>query len=388
MKQKFIQYGVGIDVSKKDLAVCFLAKTEEEALKIRSSRKFANTPAGILELMKWVEKYRKEKCLRLRIYLEVTGVYHEQVLFHLHEAGYEVSLLMGKRVKAYGKSLGEESKNDQKDSYVLGHMALSRQERLWQPASKHIVQIRSLTRHRRSLVQSRVAYQNQLHAVTYSARPSAVVKESLEQLISQMNLQIAQIEQEALSLAQVDEDLYKKICLITKSLKGLGIITMLEVISETNGFSEFKSINQLIKYAGYDIIENQSGNRAGKTRISKHGNARLRAAMYMPVLSILSRKVEPFYALYLRVLKRNPGIKKKAMVALQRKLLIIIYTLWKKNEAFDPEYQWGKDSKTENNSTKKSSSDSKPELHGIAQPELASNTKIEKIEKISNFSCK
>ena len=352
-KQQLVQYGVGIDVSKKELVIYFMGKTDSEELIIKGNRKFANTPSGIVHLMKWIENYRKDKSLDLRIYLEVTGVYHEQVLFRLHEAGYAVSLLLGKRVKAYGKSLGEDSKNDKKDSYVLAHMALSRKERLWKPVSKHIVQIRGLMRHRRSLIESRVAYQNRLHALSYSMHPSEVVKASLSELIPQMNHQIAKIEQEALALAKADEELYDKMSMIVESLTGLGIWTMLEVICETNGFSEFKSINQLIKYAGYDIVENQSGKRAGKTRISKNGNARLRTAMYMPAMSIVGNKVEPFCALYLRVVERNPKIRMKAMVAIQRKLLALIYTLWKKNEAFDPEYEWnGKSSKSKNEKEK------------------------------------
>ena len=36
------------------------------------------------------------------------------------------------------------------------------------------------------------------------------------------------------------------------------------------------------------------------------------------------------------------GIKMKAAVAVQRKLLELVYTLWKKNEDFDPNYERNK----------------------------------------------
>ena len=352
MKKKDVQYGVGIDVSKKELVVYFMSRNSSDELKIRGKRKFDNSPSGIAQLLRWIAKYQKDPSLLLRIYLEVTGSYHEKVLFELHDSGYNVSLLMGKRVKAYGKSLGEDSKNDQRDSYVLAHMALSRKERVWKPVSKHIIKIRGLMRYRRSLKNSGVAYKNKLHALSYAKHASESVKNSMLGLLEQINHQVAHIEQEALSLAKEDQELYAKMTMIVESLTGLGIWTMMEVICETNGFSEFKSINQLIKYAGYDIIENQSGNTAGKTRISKNGNVRLRTAMYMPAMSIVSNKVEPFYALYLRIVKRNPKIRMKALVALQRKLLALIYTLWKKNEAFDPEYNWNEKNKEMNNAKK------------------------------------
>ena len=126
--------------------------------------------------------------------------------------------------------------------------------------------------------------------------------------------------------------------MIVDSVKGLGVLTVLTTVAETNGFHDFCSSKQLISYSGYDIIENQSGKHIGKTRMSKKGNVHIRTNIYMASLSVIRHKIEPFYGLYIRLLKRNGGIKKKAMVAVQRKLLVLIYTLWKKNEAFDLNY--------------------------------------------------
>ncbi len=45
-----------------------------------------------------------------------------------------------------------------------------------------------------------------------------------------------------------------------------------------------------------------------------------------------------FRNLYQRVVDRT-GIKMKGYVAVQRKLLVLIYTLWKKDMEFDPNYE-------------------------------------------------
>ena len=341
-KLPFLSYGVGIDVSKANFHVKFMGKDSSETIKIRGGRTFDNTVSGIKKFLAWIEKHRKDKALPLRIYLEATGVYHERVLFHLYEAGYSVSLLMGKRVNAYKVSIGEDSKTDDKDSYALGHMALSRKERPWKPATAHILEVRSLMRLRRSLINSRVACQNQLHAITHSLYGSAQIPQVLTQTIDHLNDQIQTLEKEALELTQKDKELSEKAHMIVQSLKGIGLISFLEIVSEVNGFSQFRSINQLVKYAGLDIIEKQSGTVKGKTRISKKGNARIRSALYMPALSMIREKNQPLFSLYLRVVKRNPKIKKKAIVAVQRKLLILIFVLWKKNQPFDPKYQWNK----------------------------------------------
>ena len=119
----------------------------------------------------------------------------------------------------------------------------------------------------------------------------------------------------------------------------MGLISLLGILAETNGFKNFTSIRQLVSYAGLDIVEHQSGQRSGKTRISKQGNARIRRILHMPALSMIRYKVEPFIGLYHRILARNGGIKMKAVVAIQRKLLVLLYVLWKSKTGFIQGYE-------------------------------------------------
>ena len=58
----------------------------------------------------------------------------------------------------------------------------------------------------------------------------------------------------------------------------------------------------------------------------------------MPALCLVTYEVKIFKDLYDRTLEKH-GIKMKSYVALQKKLLCLIYTLWKKNEKFDEHYQ-------------------------------------------------
>ena len=61
----------------------------------------------------------------------------------------------------------------------------------------------------------------------------------------------------------------------------------------------------------------------------------------MPALNMNTYQVGTMPALFDRTFNKH-GIKMKSYVALQRKLLILIYTLWKKNEAFDKDYEKNK----------------------------------------------
>jgi hypothetical protein len=75
----------------------------------------------------------------------------------------------------------------------------------------------------------------------------------------------------------------------------------------------------------------------GKTRISKKGNKYIRRALHFPALVII--RYDPnFKQLYDRVYDRTK-IKMKGLVAVQRKLLLLIYTLFKNNKAYDINYK-------------------------------------------------
>lgn len=57
----------------------------------------------------------------------------------------------------------------------------------------------------------------------------------------------------------------------------------------------------------------------------------------MPALSVVRFGQAPFTTFYARLYERS-AVKMKAYVAVQKKLLILIYTLWKKDVAFDADY--------------------------------------------------
>ena len=98
-----------------------------------------------------------------------------------------------------------------------------------------------------------------------------------------------------------------------------------------------ENAKQLTSYAGLDIVHNQSGLSIRKTRISKKGNRFIRQSLFMPALSACkhNRKLKLLYDRL--VLKKN--VKKIGIIAVSRKLLILIYTLWKNNVQYIPNYQ-------------------------------------------------
>jgi len=271
--------------------------------------------------------------------MEATGVYHEKLAHYLHEKGYQIKVVLPNKAKRYLQSLGNRSKTDPIDSRGLTQMGLDQQHLItWIPPTPIMSELKALTRHRQRLQQQITAVNNRLHALKSSYHCSKLVEKQLRATIRFHQKQIDQVVLEIDQVLKQRPDLEAKIDLIVQSIKGIGRLTLVTLIAETNGFELFASRQQLFKYAGYDVIENQSGKFKGKSRISKKGNSRIRRILHMPALNMVQHGVGTFPNTYERIFKKT-DVKMKAYVAIQRKLLCLLYVLWNKNEAFDPNYQ-------------------------------------------------
>jgi len=346
MKRQVIKQNVGVDISKDDFKVCFLQlllltkqdSTMTQKTRIKGSKTFKNTSAGFKSFLAWMEKHR-DKTLCVRVTMEATGVYYEQLVHYLNDKGknYHLSVILPNMSKSYFKSWNTKSKTDKIDAKILGQMGLERALDQWKPSSDNSRVLKQLTRNRVSLLEQKTAIKNRLHALKNSYQPHKQVIKRLNQQLALLKKQLKEVEKQIVHVIDEDEILSVKIEEICK-IKGLGIVTVATIIAETDGFNLFTSRGQLISYSGYDIVENESGSSIkGKTRISKKGNKFIRRALYFPSLVVI--KHEPvFRQLWDRIFDRTK-IKMKAYVAVQRKLLILIYTLFKKNEAYDSNFK-------------------------------------------------
>jgi transposase len=325
---------LGIDVDKKTFKVSLILK-EEATKKILGSHTFSNSSKGYEELLDWVNKKFKGQAA-VSYVMEATGVYHEHLAHFIYAKGHLVHIILPLKAKRYLQSLGIRSKTDQIDAKGLAMMGIEQDLEPWQPGTKKLLELRSLTRQIEALQDHRTALKNQLEGAKHAMVVHKSVLKSLDEMISQTAKQITKLEKHVEKLIASDPFLKEKYELVT-SIKGVGIMTFAVIASETNGFALFKNQRQLVCYSGYDVLENQSGQRVGKTRISKKGNTHMRRILHLAAWSVVKHKTKPFHQLYERVYERT-GIKMKGYVAVQRKLLVMIYTLWKKNERFDPDF--------------------------------------------------
>ena len=331
---------VGTDMAMEKFNACFSVIDERQQVRVRSTRQFDNNKSGFAAFDKWVAKWQ-DAAVPTCYVMEATGVYYEHLAWHLFQQQREVSVVLPNLAKKYLQSLGYKSKNDKIDAKGLAHMGAERKLRPWQPLSPQLYLLRKLTREREQISHARTGILNLLHAEEHTMLQGTSTVSRLKKTLALFDKQLAAIEKELAAVVARDELLQEKINNIT-TIKGVGFITAITVIAETNGFELFTSQSQLVSYAGYDVVEKQSGNSRGKTSISKKGNAHIRRILYLPAFQTVMCKLPVFTQLYERLLARGKT-KMQAYVALQKKLLVLIYTLWKKHEPYDENYQQKKE---------------------------------------------
>lgn len=334
-KVQLLKYSVGVDMGKEKFEACISSIDFTQYTKVVATRSFANTRKGIEAFFTWVNSKCKQPVPVVYL-VEATGVYYEQLAYFLDEQGCHISVVLPNRAKKYLVSLGVKSKNDKIDSKGLARMGAEQHLEQWQPPAESIMQLRHLTRQKQSLEKTKTSINNQLKALQSAKYVNNEVVAQQESLIQLLEEKIKETKKLINQQIREDKELSEKVKRI-KKVKGLNNLTVATVIAETNAFTHFNNQRQLVSYAGYDIIENQSGKHVGKTKISKKGNARIRRIMYMAALSAVNCNEPVFKNLYERVFERT-RIKMKGYVAVQRKLLVLIYTLWKNGEEYNPNY--------------------------------------------------
>ena len=126
------------------------------------------------------------------------------------------------------------------------------------------------------------------------------------------------------------------------TIPGFGPDISSKVLGAIGNPFRFDTGKQVLKLAGMDLSAKRSGKRsqASIPVLSKKGKADLRYALYQAALVASSKNTNfvIYYTNKLRGREKEKGIKTKMRVKLAAKLLIIAWTLMKKQEPFDPEY--------------------------------------------------
>ena len=331
-----LKQSVGIDISKASFTACICSKELDGELHFTQVKKFKNDKSGFNQLVRWVRKQCTTKAPTVFL-MEATGAYHERLALHLSKLKQTIHVVLPNKSKHYFGSLNIKSKTDEIDARVLSQFGVERKHKPWQAPSEQLLILRDLTRFHVQLQEQKTAFNNILESKLHGHKVEDFILKANKKIIATLNKQIESIKKQIKAELAKDPELEEKVNKVA-TIKGVGWMTVTTIVAETLGFAQFSSIRQVTGYAGYDVVENQLGTSIkGKTRISKKGNRYIRNAMYFPAM-VASRFNPELKAAYLRIVQRKPA-KMIAQVAIQRKLLALIYTLWKNNSEYIEDYK-------------------------------------------------
>ena len=303
MMSFMLQY-VGIDVSKNHLDVFSGGEI----------KRYKNDLDGWLMLF---------KDTRGPYVIESTGIYHIPVARFLWRHERIVYVVSPLRVRRYAQALMTRNKTDSIDARVIAAYADAARDQLreWTPLDADLSAIRVLVSYARGIVRQSVANRNRLHAVRFAYPEHG---DSIIDTVKTLRITGGLFYREALNVAYENPIIAHWIDNMT-DVVGVGERVALTVVAYGGNLERFNNARAFAAYTGLTPMRKQSGDKEGKSRISRMGPGALRQAFYIAARVAVARD-ERYRIYYER--KRNEGKPHLvSMTAIARKLSVVT---WKK----------------------------------------------------------
>ena len=315
---------VGIDVGAEELWV---------AVQGRKPRSFKHDRTGIGSLHRWVSRQAKEAVIHYC--LEATGVYGVHVASRLVSlAGIRVSIINPAVIAAFGRARSKRSKTDQIDAELIRCYGEQNRPALWHPESPALRELALLVAQADALRDMILQWDNRGHTHKFVIdRPAELVR-AQRAVHRSLQRQLDQIERMVDNLCATDSELAQQVALL-ETIPGIARRTATRLLAYGGSRWLRYSARAMTAQAGLAPRHHRSGSSVDrKQRIDKQGDRRLRKALYMPALvaSIHNPTLKKHYQ---RLCKQGK-LKKVALVACMRKLLVIAQAVLVTRKPFNP----------------------------------------------------
>jgi transposase len=327
-KDRIVIDGIlGIDVSKNTLDASMSSCNKVLA------KSFANSPDGWRHLLDWLIA---QKIRRVHACLESTGLYSLGIACKLNEAGHVVSIVNPAQIRDFARTKLGRNKTDAVDASHIREYCELFKPAPWSPPSHAHRQLGELQTIRAGIVAGLTEWKNRKN----SGMIDVVAQSLAGATISHFTSQLGAVEKAIAQAIDNDTDLRRKRDLLL-SISGVGETLASVVLAELPGPDVLRSSAEAVAYTGLNPRRHQSGTSIDRlTRISKIGNAVLRAALYMPAMSAM-RYNPAIVALVTRLKARGRLNPKQIVVAAMRKLLVLCFGVLKTGKPFDPALAMG-----------------------------------------------
>jgi len=274
-------------------------------------------------------------------------------------SGHEVLVANPRKLESLSKS---DKKTDENDAEFLARKGRVDVEALHaiQHCSPEVQVDRELIQARALLVRNRVSVVNHVRSVVKvhgyrlkSCSTECFVKKGWPQIPEELRPALeSMFEVLRMVSGQIDE-LEKKIAALTKSrypvarmlsdrFPGIGVLTATSFVLRLEDPKRFSSSRQVGAYLGLVPRKQQSGEYDPQLHITKAGDKELRRLLVLAANYILGRfckdcDLRRFGERVARGGGKND--RKRAKVAVARKLAVLMHLMWKRGEVYDPQYQ-------------------------------------------------
>lgn len=321
----------GIDISKEKFDIGWLRDVTSGKKK---TKVFKNIPAGHHQVAQWLLNNIKAPAEEIVIALEPTGVYHEALLYFLHERGFKVILVNSGKAKKYAESLDQVHKTDKLDAMMLAYYAYAQRHKLalWQPEPVEVRELKVMIRRLGALEKDLQREKNRQEATQVSLSSQKVIQ-SLEAMIATLEAEIKRLQQD------IDDHIdrfpeLKQNRELLESIKGIGPVMSRELVY-LFAAKRFNSARQVAAYLGLIPKLRESGKLKGRTMLSKSGSARIRAKLYMAAVCASTHNPD-IRAQRRRLISTGKG-KMQALGAAMRKLVQICFGVIKHQCEYQPQ---------------------------------------------------
>ena len=268
-----------------------------------------------------------------RVVLEATGVYYLDLALALREGGLPVSVINPKSFHHFAKLKLASSKTDGLDAALLAEYGERMSPPLWQAPDLHRLALRDVGRQINRLTAARTQAKNRLHALGAKQTTLPLLVEDEIEAIALLDRRIQRLTDAALELLGQTPDLAAQ-CQLIDAATGIAQASAIAILAELCVLPTHLKANQVSRYAGLDVRLWQSGTSVNqRARLSKAGNAYLRAAVFMPAMCAI--RFDPRAKAFSIALQRRGKKKMQAVGAVMRKYLTGIWACLKANQPFD-----------------------------------------------------
>jgi transposase len=306
---------VGIDVAKDTLEIAVRPDNEQWSTKNR----IEDFPALIEKLQQIAPE---------RIILEATGGWEAPLANHLAAAGLPVVVINPRQARDFAKATGQLTKTDKVDARGLAHFGEAVKPLVRPLPDEQTQALAALLTRRRQLVEMLAAEKNRL--VTVQHRPA--LKRDVEAHIKWLERRIAHLDDDLRQQLE-KSDLWRVNDQLLQSVPGVGDVTSRTLLSQLPELGTL-SDKQIAALVGVAPHARDSGQRKGQAHISG-GRANVRSMLYMATLTAI--RCNPVIKTFYQRLLTKGKLKKVALTACMRKLLVILNSMIKKQKSWSPE---------------------------------------------------